>query len=268
MIKIIKEPLVHFLLIGAFLFLLFQLVNNSENDREIIIDQYDINELAAKWELQWGKQPTDTELSGLVESHLREEIFYREGMAMNIDHNDEIIRRRIARKMEFLSEGLAEATKPTNEVLQDYYENNKENYRTSDLISFQHIFFSRESRSGSESDAEKCLQKKNFNSEQGDPFPFPLEFTNANNAAISKIFGSEFANSLSSSTKLGWQGPVKSGFGSHVVNIIEHKIGSVPEMEDIYNKVLNDYTYELQNQLNNELYLEFKKKYNIVYDLD
>jgi len=266
--KILKEPLIHFLLIGAFLFVIFQLVDDSSNDSQIIVDQYDINEISAKWELQIGGSPTKIELEGLVTSNIREEIYYREGMAMNLDHNDEIIRRRIAKKMEFLTEGVAESSKPTNENLEKYYKKNIKKYRTPDLFTFHHIYFSSDIRTDPKSDAEDYLNKLIAPANVGDPFPFSLEYTEVSSTKVSKIFGSDFSNALLKSKKLGWQGPIKSGFGYHVVNITDHQRGKYPPLVDIHNKVLTDYTYDLQVQLNNELFLEFKKKYTITYELD
>ena len=110
----LKEPLVHFLMIGVALFFLYSIVGTNEIDNKIIINQYDLNEIVAKWNLQWQRDPTPQELKGLLDNYIKEEIYYREALAMNLDHNDEIIRRRLAQKMKFLSQDLAESSDPTD----------------------------------------------------------------------------------------------------------------------------------------------------------
>ena len=115
-------------MIGVALFFLYSIVGTNEIDNKIIINQYDLNEIVAKWNLQWQRDPTPQELKGLLDNYIKEEIYYREALAMNLDHNDEIIRRRLAQKMKFLSQDLAESSDPTNDLLQTFLDQNQEKY--------------------------------------------------------------------------------------------------------------------------------------------
>ena len=110
--RIISEPLFQFLTIGALLFFVYGLINTEESRNEIVVDTNLINELVAKWELKRNRQPSLQELKGLVNQYIEQEVLYREALAMNLDHNDEIVKRRLAQKMEFLSDGLAELLQP------------------------------------------------------------------------------------------------------------------------------------------------------------
>ena len=105
--KLLKEPLIHFLLIGLAIFILYGIVGESENDdNTIVFDSYDLNNVLSKWEKQWKRPPTKEELRNTIEQNLRQELFYQEALKMNLDHNDEIIKRRLSQKMQFLSNDL------------------------------------------------------------------------------------------------------------------------------------------------------------------
>ncbi len=112
--KILKEPLFHFLLLGALIFALYGIVNRKTDDEgTIIIDDFDINNIIASWEMQWKRLPTDEELKNLIQQNIKQEIFYQEALKMNLDHNDEIIKRRLSQKMQFLSNDLASMNEPS-----------------------------------------------------------------------------------------------------------------------------------------------------------
>ncbi len=266
--KIIREPLIHFLLVGALLFYIFSLAQGPEGDREIIIDQYDIAELSAKWKLKWNRNPTDNELNSLIEQYIKEEVYYREGMAMNLDHNDEIIRRRIAQKMEFLSEGLAEASEPDDKTLRDFYEENKDKYIELGTISFSHIYFSNDKRENAYNDAVTFLSDTASLADQkiGDVFPFEQSYKYADRSTLINSFGTGFADTLLTVRSTGWKGPFRSGFGYHAVNVISMNEPAEPEFNDIRSKLLVDYTYDLQVSLNDALYRELRSKYTVTIE--
>ena len=138
--KLLKEPLLHFMLLGFLIFVLYGIVN-KENDSEsvIMIDDYDMDNIIASWEMQWKRLPTDEELKSLVDLNIKQEIFYQEALKMNLDHNDEIIKRRLAQKMQFLSNDLATLNEPTDEELKKFYDANFEDYLTSAEYSFYQI---------------------------------------------------------------------------------------------------------------------------------
>jgi hypothetical protein len=123
--RILKEPFIHFLLIGGLLFLLYGMLNKERDESEIVIDDNLVNELVAKWELKRNRQPTFEELENLIDEYIQQEVLYKEALVMKLDHNDEIVKRRLAQKMEFISDGLTESLQPTKEMLMAYYEKNK-----------------------------------------------------------------------------------------------------------------------------------------------
>lgn len=267
MIKnLLREPLVHFAIIGLGLFVLFSFVNTEESDTEIIIDEYDLNEIVSKWNLQWQRDPTPQELKGLLDGYIKQEILYREALSMNLDHNDEIIRRRMAQKMQFLTQDVVERVPPGEEELQSFLEENQSKYKSDMLISFEHIYFSHDLRSDARLDAENALKS---NDPKGDQSPIRSSFEQASLTRISGDFGQKFVDALQTKTASdSWQGPIASGLGYHLVKVTEIIDSRNLTLDEVRKKVVTDYQYDLRNQLNETLYETLLKKYEVSIELD
>ncbi len=260
--KILKEPLVHFLLIGALLFLVYGMVNTEQDKTEISIDDNLINELAAKWELKRNRQPTLEEINGMVDQYIEQEVLYREALAMNLDHNDEIIKRRLAQKMEFISDGLAESLQPTEEVLIEYYENHKEIYKKEPIYTLQQVYFSNDKRTDAIGDASSALTTESPES-FGDNLSLPRQYTDASAFLIARDYGSAFTKSLDSLETGKWAGPIISGFGVHIIFIKEKKPAGYYTFKEVAEKVNVDYNFDASNEFKTELIITFLKNYNI-----
>ena len=212
--KLLKEPLLHFILLGFLLFALYSIVN-KQNDSEniIMIDDYDMNNIIASWEMQWKRLPTDEELKSLVDQNIKQEIFYQEAVKMKLDHNDEIIKRRLAQKMQFLSNDLATINEPTDEELKKFYDANFEDYLTPYVYSFYQIICSQDNRTDPKNDAEQLLSKySNASFEEmktkGDALPFPYYFENTDANEINRQLGMQFSKAMETTTTNGWMGPI------------------------------------------------------------
>ncbi len=265
--KFLKEPLFHFLLIGTLLFVLFYITNPSEDKEEIIIDTNLVAELTAKWGQKRNRQPTLNEVQGLINEYLEQEIFYREALKMNLDHNDEIVKRRLAQKMEFISDELAETLQPTEEMLQDYYKANKENYQKPAIFSLEQIYFSPDKRKDAYADAQKIINSNNI-SEKGDPLSLPKKYEVVSGTKISVDFGTRFAQAIDTLKLNAWQGPVYSGFGVHLVKINEKTPAGYYAFDEIKRNVVLDYNFNANNQFKTDLLNSLLKNYEVVYDLE
>ena len=138
--KILKEPFLHFIIIGAVIFVLYGLINKkTDSENTIVINDFDVSNLIASWEMQWKRLPTEQELQKLIKLNVKQEIFYQEALKMNLDHNDEIIKRRLAQKMQFLSNDIASMMNPSNEDLQEYLSQHIEKYKTPYTYSLHQI---------------------------------------------------------------------------------------------------------------------------------
>lgn len=271
--KLIKEPLAHFVVLGILLFLLYGLVNKKTDSRDyIVIDDFDLESIISSWEMQWKRLPTERELKNLIEQNIKQEIFYQEALKMNLDHNDEIIKRRLSQKMQFLSNDLATINEPTDEELMRYYDKNFKKYLTPYKYSFYQIIFSPDKRLDNHSDAIHVLELNPSASfeqmkEKGDKFPLAYFFEEADTSEISRKFGSSFSTSLLDLRTDSWIGPIRSGFGEHLVFITKKTMPKRPEFTHIRKDLIRDYEYENQQIFSDLVYKELRKKYEIEYQI-
>lgn len=270
--KLYKEPLFHFLLIGASVFLLFSVVDKGETGyvgNEIVVSTADIERLSANWSKKWNRQATETELQGLVDSHIREEVYYREALALGLDNNDTIIKRRLMQKMEFLSNDLAELNTPDEATLKKYLQENKDKYDVPARVSFTHIYFSSDKRgAGATEDAKNVLSGLDVlrAPELGDNFMMEYDFVQETPFEVERLFGKSFTNQLFKAETDGWVGPIESGYGLHLVRISEKVDSRMPELASVIDKVRTDWMYEQKQNMNEEIYERFKEKYKVVVE--
>lgn len=261
-----KEPLVHFLGIGALLFLLYGMVNTEVEMEEIVIDNALVSELVAKWELKRDRQPNLNELRGMVDEYITQEVFYREALAMNLDHNDEIVKRRLAQKMEFISDDLAQSLQPTEEVLQSYYEHNKQHYVKAPSYTLTQVFFDKSKRTDANLDARKALLMDDP-STVGDQIFIPKKYQMTSADKLARDFGSSFIMALDTLPIGQWTGPIRSGIGIHLVKIDQKVPGDYYTYEQVANRVSTDYNFEASRNFKQELIKTLLKKYTLTFDL-
>ena len=272
--NIFKEPLFHFLLLGALIFALYGIVNRQTDDEStILIDDFDMNNIIASWEMQWKRLPTDEELKNLVQQNIKQEIFYQEALKMNLDHNDEIIKRRLSQKMQFLSNDLASMNEPSDEDIQKYYDLHFTAYLSPYKFSFYQIVFNQDNRNDPQGDAEAFMsQINNLSIEEvktkGDALPFPFFFENIDADELNRQLGNDFSKSLEKIKKGSWTGPIQSRFGYHLIYLTDKTGPQIPEIESIKDDLLRDMEYDNQKQLNDLIFTELKKNYSIEFDLD
>jgi peptidyl-prolyl cis-trans isomerase C len=275
--KWLNEPLLHFLVIGALVFIVFSVVNNEEislDGKKIVVSAGDIERLNANWSKKWNRLPTEDELEGLVDSYIREEIYYREALALGLDQDDTVLRRRLMQKMEFLSNDIAELNTPDEKSLNAYFLEHKDKYELPARVSFTHIYFSFDKRSMQVlQDAENILEQIQAVSppvvrapDRGDPFMLQYDFTLETPFEVSRLFGQGFAEQLFQLKENGWQGPVESGYGLHLVWINEKIDARMPELASVIDKVRTDWMFEQRQKTNKAIYERFKERYEIVIE--
>lgn len=240
--------------------MVYSMVNTRQGENEIIIDNYVINDLAAKWEVQWKRQPSTEELKKLVGLYIDQEVLYREALAMNLDHNDEIIKRRLAKKMEFISDDLAESLQPSESLLQEYYFKNIKNYQRPPIYTFTQVYFNNK---------EVAISALDRNNPQdfGDKLSLPNSFTGTNALKIAIDFGSAFAESLDTLVLNKWVGPVNSGYGYHLVYIEEKKSAGVYSYQEVADKVNMDYNFYESKRFKKELINTLLKDYKLKFEI-
>jgi hypothetical protein len=267
-----KEPLLHFLIIGALIFVLFSIVSKEEDinsGNKILVSTADIERLSAAWSKKWNRPPTETELKGLIDSYIKEEVYYREALALGLDQNDTILRRRLMQKMEFLSNDLAELNQPDEAALNKYFLENQEKYELPARVSFTHIYFSLDKRGAKVArDAKSVLSGLNAlrAPELGDSFMMQYDFVQETPFEVARLFGQGFADQLLKSEINTWQGPIESGYGLHLVRISEKVDSRMPELASVIDKVRTDWMFEQRQKMNKEIYERFKERYEIIIE--
>jgi hypothetical protein len=268
-----REPLVHFLLIGAALFLLFELTREESLDpaNRILVSQSQTEQLAAQFKRTWLRPPTDEELSGLIETYVRDEIYYREALAMGLDRNDPQVRQRMRLKLEFLLEDLTAQEPPTDDVLRAYLEQNPDRFRIEPRLSFRQLFLSFDRGATLEADAERILGQLEAGAgaeNLGDQTMLPDEQTAVSKRSIARTFGERFAEAVIALEPGPWQGPLFSGLGAHLVLVTDRMEGYLPELAEIRSEVEQEYLAERRKELKDLAYRKLREGYEVIIEQD
>lgn len=272
---VLREPLVHFLLLGALLFGLYGLVNGSTpglaTPSHIEVDAPAIARLKADWQRQWGGEPTPAELQTLIDQYIHDEVFYREALALGFDQNDIIVRRRLIQKMEFLAEDVSALREPTDEELQVYLADHGDRYYLPGRVSFAQVYFSGELRGDrAEAEAQTVLNQLRANPQLGqskkplgDRTMLPVSLTLASGQTLTNAFGVSFAQALAAVTELGWQGPFPSVYGTHLVNVTEREPGHGATLAEVRGAVRLDWLNDQRQQHETAVYQQLRDRYKI-----
>ena len=270
--RIFTEPLVHFLLIGALLFVGFALLQSDDQSMEttIVVTDSDIKILKADFERTWQRPPREAELEGLIEEKIREEIAYREGLALGLDRDDPYIRRRLRMKLELMLEDIAAQGTPADEELQKFLDDNPEKFRQEPRYSLSQVYLNpAQRRETLEGDAEELLERLKKGGDQvdfgqmGDSIMLPRDIPLSPASVINRQFGSDFTNQLSDLATGTWQGPIRSGYGIHLVLIDERVEGRDPELEEIRPLVEREYELVMRKELKEKIYASLREKYTV-----
>jgi len=274
--KLLREPLFHFVVLGAVLFGVYAIASDlfsGDTGRRIEIGEAEIGFLAANWERQWRRSPSEQELRALVDSRVREEILYREALAVGLDRNDVVVRRRMVQKMELLSQDLALLADPTDEELRVFFAEHQEDYRVPPRLSFSHIYFNADRRgAATEEDARRILATIRAENlpparaqERGDRFMLQHDYALRTPLEVRQLFGNDFSQALFDLAP-GWQGPVGSGYGLHLVHIGNRVESHVPQYAQIRDRLVADYNRMRSTRAKEALYEGLAAEYDVQID--
>jgi hypothetical protein len=272
--KILREPLLHFLLLGALIFGVSawraQRRPAENAAARIEVTAGTIAWLREGFTRQWHREPDADELRGLVNDHLREEVLYREALAMGLDRDDSIVRRRMAQKMEFLTQDIAAAAERDDAALRKFFEENAARYAKAARVSFRHVFFSKERRgarlNADAREALAALAKGASDETMGDPFLREHEFTDANADEIAAALGREFAEKVTAMPAGEWRGPVASSYGVHLVRVSGRAEPQPVAFEAVRDAVARDFSDERRRTANRDFLERLKTHYRITVD--
>lgn len=272
--RVLREPILHFLLIGAALYGAVEFWQPAAADRfRIVVDRPMVELLAKTYQSQFGQPPGEVELKALVDRYVEDEMLYREGIALSLDRADEVVRRRIVQKVRFLTEDRAAIEAPDEAALVRYFEANRQRYALPETVSFSHVYFSPDqagedaARAAATADLTK-LAKSGLDRapERGDRFPGPGDLAAAAVADLGRLFGSssELVAALAEAPVGAWSGPYRSGYGWHLVFVSARDAERPVPFAEVRQQVEQDYVQAERARRNEEGLDLIRGKYTVV----
>ena len=271
--RFLRDPLFHFLILGAALFMVYSAVNGTAGapvDR-IVVDETQALRLADRFQRTWMRLPTRQELQGLAEDFVKEEILYREAQALGLDQDDLIIRRRLRQKMEFLNADLVEQQAPTEVQLRAYFDANQDRFRRPDHFSLQQVYLNPNKPSDDVKRAvDELLARLNTDPALaadkkliGDATMLPAQLDAVTRREVANTFGRGFAEGIENAPTGRWSGPYESSYGLHLVRITNREAGGLPAMAEIRPIVEREWYAERRKEANERFYRALRARYDV-----
>lgn len=274
---LLREPLVQFLLLGGALFALHALWRppGAAPSGEIVVNEARLQNLAQTFRRTWQRPPTRAELDGLIDDHVREEVLVREALALGLDRDDPIIRRRLRQKLEFLSDETTARRAPTDRELEDYLRTHPQAFRRDPRISFEQVFLDPTRRGAAlPAQAKELLARLNRPAPANRPGVPPADLgdslllldpklENASKEDVAALFGTEFADDLLSRKPGPWLGPIASGYGVHLVRITAITPGELPPLAEVRPQVEREWQSAQRREQGEALYRQLLGKYSV-----
>ncbi|MBY3088409.1 peptidyl-prolyl cis-trans isomerase [Rhizobium laguerreae] len=265
--KLLREPLLHFLVIGAVLFAVYQWATGDKAaPDEIVVRAGQIASLQAIFSQTWQRPPTGKETQALVDGYIRDEVVYREGVAMGLDRDDAVIRRRIRQKMEFVADLTADV-QPTEAELKAFVADHPDRFRAEPRVSFTQVYFPAGAQAANEAEVERLRLALNAGSVDpsaaGSPLLSGSDFRDLARSEVAQAFGVEFAAWIEKAKPGTWQGPVTSGYGTHLVRVSERTDARELPFEQVRDAASREWIHARKVEANDAFYEKLRSRYII-----
>jgi len=268
---------VHFMFIGAVIYALYGLFAEpvvEETDKTIVVTAGEIEWMQASWQKRWNRPPTAQEFDGLIQQYIKETVLYREALTMGLNKHDQVIRRRLAQKLEFLAKDLVALTPPTEDELLAYFDEHQARYQAPTLYTFTQVFFDPDKRGDATlEDAEAVKATLIAQGDAiddagalGDGLMLQNYYPQKDRAEIQKNLGSGFTDTLITLAPGQWHGPVLSGFGVHLVYVNNITVPPPPVFAEVRERVIADWSLDRGEELNDKFYANLREQYSIVIE--
>ncbi|MUP45623.1 peptidyl-prolyl cis-trans isomerase [Gramella sp. BOM4] len=272
--KLLKKPIVQILVFGcclaAILLIVFGPQTPGVEDRKVLIGNADVAQLIASWQRTWNRMPTEEELSGLLDNHVREEILYREALNQKFDENNSMIRRGLIVQMNMLAESQAQDKKISEEAIKAYYDLRKDQFSSSPKYTFTQIYFDASEAEAKIQEIAQRLNNENMNPSDsdlpGNKGMLQQRFENADDYNIRRALGEDFSQKLDELELNRWEGPISSGFGWHLIYITEKTPPEPLPLEAVRENILTELQYEEAQAAKEQFYTELRQQYDVVYE--
>jgi len=270
--SVLRQPLFQFLVLGLILFGLYAVFGEKQEteSKEIVISSQQIELLASMWEKQWRRPPTPQELNGLVQSFIREEVLYREALAMGLDRDDMVVRRRLAQKIEFLAQDLATQGEPGDAELRTFFQEDAEDFEVPGTVTFTHVYLNLDNRGEDVfEDADRILADLRGGADptqEGDRFMLQSHYADLTQQGVARNFGNQFAEAIFELAPGTWEGPVQSGYGLHLVRIESREEPFMPPFEEVRPRVRDEFMSNRRREVDELFFERLRESYEIVIE--
>ncbi|GMV93155.1 MAG: hypothetical protein AMXMBFR82_29330 [Candidatus Hydrogenedentota bacterium] len=269
--KVLREPLLHFVLVGTMLFLVYAWrgERNTATPFEIAIPAEQVQHAYWGFEQQWGRPPTEMEEEQIIDELVRNEVYYREALAMGLDKDDDAIRARLRAKLEFISQDVSALSEPSDETLREFVRERPEEFPAPPRIAFRQVYVSQD-RTSEEANQRIATIREQLNSATAEspeslsdasdlPYEYPLTLMRE----IAEIYGKRFADRVARQEPGRWNGPIESQVGLHFVYVTERAEGGAAELEDVYNYAKIVWLDARRTELQEQAYADMREKYMV-----
>jgi len=268
--RLLREPLLHFAVAGLALFIASEIHRAKADPFRIVITPEREAQLVNRYVLQFGSAPDDATRASLMDREIDEEMLFRQGLALGLDRNDELVRRRIVQKMQFLLEDVNPPAEPAEAALRAFYVAHAERYETPERTTFSHVYFS--SEQGEESARARAAQAlkalatgRAHGEELGDPFPDLSHFAVYDSKQVTRLFGeTEMADATFSAPIGRWAGPYKSVYGWHLIHVDARESAARATFASVRDRVRTDYLLEAQDRANRQAMSQLAREFTVV----
>lgn len=267
------EPFLHFLVLGGALFLVSHYLDQRGRYTRIVITPDTVTGIAESYRLQYGRLPTHSQLESLTDGYIRDQIYYHEALKLGLDQNDEIVRRRLVQKYEFLQQDLAIDSEPTDSQLQAYFLQHADRYRTPDTAAFAQVYFSVDRRGETDAHEAARLAAQELTAagvvrapEAGDPFPGPQDFPALSREEAGRVFGENAAltDGLFHAPVGRWSAPMRSAYGWHIIHVDSFSPSRPADFQTVKEQARRDFIDEARAARNEANFAELRKSFEIV----
>jgi len=272
--RLLKEPLFHFFLLALLIFAVYGVVGPTGVGKpdNIVVTAPKIEQLAAIFAKTWQRPPTAQELKGLIDDFVKEEIYTREALALGLDKDDTVIRRRLRQKMEFMNDANVDALVPTDAELEAYLKANPATFAVDPMTAFQQVFLNPQLHGDKvEQDTAAIFAALQATppadaTTLGDATLLPSELPLTAMSTISQTFGQEFTDALDKVAPDQWTGPLMSGYGLHIVNVSKRQAGRVPALGEVRDAVVREWTNAKRKELGEARFYDLLKRYHVTIE--
>jgi hypothetical protein len=274
----LREPLLHFLLLGAGLFALNTMLRErrieagAADGGEIVVSPGRIENLIALYTKTWQRAPTPDEMRGLIQDHVLEEALYREGLALGLDRNDIVIRRRLRQKMEFVVEDIVELAEPTDADLEAWLTDHPESYAEPGQYSFRQVYLNPENHGDAiRQEGERLLAELRTKAvedarELGDATLLAHANGDMQADEVARTFGQGFAEDLAQLATGEWSGPIESAYGLHLVLVDVRQAGRVSELAEVRGAVERDWRFARREEAQELFNANLLERYRVTIE--